>query len=425
MDKFLISGPCKIKGQVSISSSKNAALPILASTLLFDKSVVIENLPRVRDINTMLNLLKSLGSKIQFSNNKRTVKISKTKKQKYFSNYSIMKTMRAGILVLGPMVSKYHKSITSFPGGCILNGNSGRPINLHLNALKKLGMKYEIKKGYIHAKSNGKLKGNNIKFPKISVGATEQLIMSAVLANGTTLLQGCACEPEIKDLTNFLKSAGANIRWIGKRTCQIIGVNSLKETSYSIMGDRIEAGTFCIAATLTKGNLRIKGFDPKLIQTELNILKKAGAKIKMFEKEIHINGPKKIKPISNIITKEYGGLGIATDLQPQFMVLMCKANGRSSITENIFKSRFIHAMELQRLGAKIYIKNNKATIEGNTNFIGAEVMSSDLRASAALVLAAIVAKGESSVARVYHIDRGHEKIEQKLRKVGVRIRRVS
>ena len=249
MDKFLISGPCKIKGQVSISASKNAALPILASTLLFDKPVVIENLPNVRDIDTMLNLLKSLGSKIQFSNNKKIVKISKTKKQKYFSNYSIMKTMRAGILVLGPMVSKYHKSITSFPGGCILNGNSGRPINLHLNALKKLGMKYEIKKGYIHAKSNGKLKGNNIKFPKISVGATEQLVMSAVLANGKTILKNCAIEPEIKDLTNFLKLAGANIKWIGKRTCQIIGVSSLKQTTYSVMGDRIEAGTFCIAAT--------------------------------------------------------------------------------------------------------------------------------------------------------------------------------
>ena len=423
MDKFLISGPCKIKGQVSISASKNAALPILASTLLFDKPVVIENLPKVRDIDTMLNLLKSLGSKIQFSNNKKIVKISKTKKQKYFSNYSIMKTMRAGILVLGPMVSKYHKSITSFPGGCILNGNSGRPINLHLNALKKLGMKYEIKKGYIHAKSNGKLKGNNIKFPKISVGATEQLIMSAVLANGRTLLQGCACEPEIKDLTNFLKSAGANIRWIGKRTCQIIGVNSLKETNYSIMGDRIEAGTFCVAATLTKGNLLIKGFNPKLIKTELDLLKKTGATIRLFKDQIHIKGPKKIKKISHIKTKEYGGF--PTDCQPQFMVLMCKANGKSEITENIFKSRFMHAMELQRLGAKISIKNNKATIEGNTNFIGAEVMSSDLRASAALILAGISAKGTTVVSRVYHCDRGYEKIENKLKKIGAKIRRLN
>ena len=423
MDKFLISGPCKIKGQISISGSKNAALPILASTLLFDKPVVIKNLPRVRDIDTMLNLLKSLGSKIQFSNKKKTVKISKTKNQKYISSYSITKTMRASILSLGPMVSKHHKSITSFPGGCVLNGNSGRPINLHLNALKKLGMKYEIKKGYIHAKSNGKLKGNNIKFPKISVGATEQLIMSAVLANGRTTLKNCAIEPEIKDLINFLKLAGASIKWIGKRTCQIIGVSSLKQITYSVMGDRIETGTFCVAATLTKGDLLIKNFNPKLIQTELNLLKKVGAKIKTTKDKIHIKGPKKIKSVNNIITKEYDGF--PTDLQPQFMVLLCKANGTSSITENIFQGRFIHVMELQRLGAKISIKDSTAIIEGNTNFIGAEVMSSDLRASAALVLAGIISKGQTIISRIYHLDRGYEKIEKKLKKLGANIRRVS
>ncbi len=423
MDKFLISGPCKIKGQVLISGSKNAALPILASTLLFDKPVVIENLPRVKDIDTMLNLLKSLGSKIQFSNNKKIVKISKKKNQKYFSDYSIMKTMRAGILVLGPMISKHHKSITSFPGGCILNGNSGRPINLHLNALKKLGMKYEIKKGYIHAKSNGKLKGNNIKFPKISVGATEQLVMSAVLANGKTILKNCAIEPEIKDLTNFLKLAGANIKWIGKRTCQIIGVNSLKQLTYSVMGDRIEAGTFCVAATLTKGDLLIKNFNPKLIQTELNLLKKIGAQIKTNKDKIHIKGPQKIKSVKNITTKEYDGF--PSDLQPQFMVLLCKANGISSITENIFQGRFIHVMELQRLGAKIFIKDRTAIIKGNTSFSGAKVMSSDLRASAALVLAGIVSKGQTTVSRIYHLDRGYEQIEKKLRKLGANIRRIS
>ena len=285
MDKFSITGPCRVmKGEVSISGSKNAALPILAATLLFDKPVIIENLPsRARDIHTMLNLLKSLGSNIQFLNNKKTVKITKTKKQKQFGSYSILKTMRAGILILGPLVSKYHKSICSFPGGCVLNGNSGRPINLHLESLKKLGMKYEIKKGYIHAKSNGKLKGNKIKFPTISVGASQQLIMSAVLAKGKTVLYNLACEPEIKDLTNFLISAGAKIKWISKRSCQIIGVNSLKETKYSVMGDRIETGTFCVAATLTKGDLLIKNFDPKLIKTELNILKQVGAKIKLFK----------------------------------------------------------------------------------------------------------------------------------------------
>ena len=423
MDKFVIKGPSVLKGKVLISGSKNAALPILASTILFDKPVVIQNLPRVRDINTMLNLLRSLGSKIEFFDNRKKVRISKTKKPKHFASYSLLKTMRAGILVLGPLVAKYHKSITSFPGGCVLNGNSGRPIDLHLKALQKLGMKYEIKKGYIYAKSKGKLKGKTIKFPSISVGATQHLLISSILSTSVTKLVGCAREPEVEDLINFLNSAGANIKWIGKRTCQIIGVNSLKETNYNVMGDRIETGTFCVAATLTKGNLLIKGFDPSLIKTELDLLKKTGAKIKTIKDEIHIKGPQKIKKISNLVTKEYGGF--PTDLAPQFMVLLCKANGRSSITENIFQSRFMHAMELQRLGAKILIKNNKATIEGNTNFIGAEVMSSDLRASAALILAGISAKGTTVVSRVYHCDRGYEKIENKLKKIGAKIRRLN
>ena len=422
MDKFLIKGPSILKGEVLISGSKNAALPILASTLLFDKPVIIKNLPRVRDINTMLNLLKSLGSKIEFFDNRKKVRISKSKNPKYFASYSLLKTMRAGILVLGPLISKCQKSITSFPGGCVLNGNSGRPINLHLNALQKLGMKYEIKRGYIYAKSKGKLKGKTLKFQRISVGATQHLIMSSVLSDGKTILRNCAIEPEVLDLVNFLKGAGANIKWIGKRICQIIGVNSLNQTNYSVMGDRIETGTFCVAATLTKGNLLIKGFEPKLIKTELDLLKKTGAKIKTIKDEIHIKGPQKIKKISNLVTKEYGGF--PTDLAPQFMVLLCKANGRSSITENIFQSRFMHAMELQRLGAKISIKNNKATIEVNTNFIGAEVMSSDLRASAALILAGISAKSTTVVSRVYHCDRGYEKIENKLKKIGANIRRL-
>ena len=419
----MIKGPSILKGKVLISGSKNAALPILASTLLFDKPVVIQNLPRVRDINTMLNLLRSLGSKIEFFDNRKKVRISKTKKPKHFASYSLLKTMRAGILVLGPLVAKYHKSITSFPGGCVLNGNSGRPIDLHLKALQKLGMKYEIKRGYIYAKSKGKLKGKTLKFPSISVGATQHLIMSSVLSDGKTILKNCAIEPEVLDLINFLKGAGANIKWIGKRICQIIGVNSLNQTIYSVMGDRIETGTFCVAATLTKGNLLIKGFEPKLIKTELDLLKKTGAKIKMIKDEIHIKGPQKIKKISHLATKEYGGF--PTDLAPQFMVLLCKANGRSSITENIFQSRFMHAMELQRLGAKISIKNNKAKIEGNTNFIGAEVMSSDLRASAALILAGISAKSTTVVSRVYHCDRGYEKIENKLKKIGANIRRLN
>ena len=420
MDKFLISGPCRIKGQINIQGSKNAALPILASTLLFDNAVVIENLPRVKDIDTMLNLLKSLGSKIQIYNNKKTVRISRIKNSKYLASYSLVKTMRAGILVLGPMISKYHKSITSLPGGCLIGA---RPVNFHLNALKKLGMKYEIKKGYIHASSKGKLKGTQIKFSKISVGATENTIIAACLAKGKTTLKNCAIEPEIKDLTNFLNSGGAKIKWIGKRTCQIIGVESLNQTRYSVMGDRIETGTFCVAATISNGDLKIKNFNPKIIQTEINILKKTGAKIKTSKNEIHIKGPKNIKNINSIITKEYPNF--PTDLQAQFMVLLCKAKGRSSITESIFENRFMHVAELRRLGAKILIKENRAIIEGNTQFIGAELMSSDLRASVALVLAAIVSKRKSTINRIYHLDRGYEKIEKKLQKVGVKIKRLT
>jgi UDP-N-acetylglucosamine 1-carboxyvinyltransferase len=375
MDKFLIDGPSKIKGKVSISGSKNASLPILAATLLFDLPVTIKNLPRVKDISTMLNLLKSLGSKIELSKDKKTAKISNNKNMKTFASYSLVKTMRGSILVLGPLVAKYHKSKTSLPGGCLIGA---RPVNYHLSALEKLGMHYEIKDGYILAKSFGKLKGGLIRFPKITVGATENSIIAACLARGKTVLRNCAVEPEIKDLTNFLNSAGAKISWKG-RTCTINGVSSLNSTNYAVMADRIEAGTFCVAATLAKGTLEINNLDPKIINT---------------------------------------------DLQAQLMVLMCKAKGKSSITENIFENRFMHVAELQRLGANITTKNNKAYIEGNTKFIGAEVMSSDLRASVALVLAASVAQGKSVINRIYHLDRGYEKIENKLKNIGVKIKRL-
>ena len=418
MDKFLIEGPCKLKGKVLISGSKNAALPILAATLLFDKSVTIKNLPRVRDIDTMLSLLKSLGSKIILSKDKKIAKIQNKRNMKTFASYSLVKTMRGSILVLGPLISKFQKSITSLPGGCLIGA---RPVNYHLSALKKLGMNYEIKKGYIHAKSKGKLKGTIVRFSNISVGATENTIIAACLANGKTILKNCAVEPEIKDLTNFLNSAGANIKWKG-RTCEIVGVKSLNQTEYSVMADRIETGTFCVAAALAKGDLEIQNLNPKIINTELNLLKKIGAKIKTRENNIRIKGPDKIRPLKNIKTKEYPNF--PTDLQAQFMVLLCKANGKSIITESIFENRFMHVAELQRLGAKINIKNNKAIIEGKTNFIGAELMSSDLRASVALVLAAIVATGKSVINRIYHLDRGYENIENKLKKIGVKIKRL-
>ena len=418
MDKFLIEGPCKLKGKVLISGSKNAALPILAATLLFDKSVTIKNLPRVKDIDTMLSLLKSLGSKITLSKDKKTAKIQNKKNMKTFASYSLVKTMRGSILVLGPLISKFQKSITSLPGGCLIGA---RPVNYHLSALKKLGMNYEIRKGYIHAKSKGKLKGTTVRFSNISVGATENTIIAACLANGKTILKNCAVEPEIKDLTNFLNSAGANIKWKG-RTCEVVGVKSLNQTEYSVMADRIETGTFCVAAALSKGDLEIQNLNPKIISTELSLLKKIGAKIKTSENNIRIKGPDKIRPLKNIKTKEYPSF--PTDLQAQFMVLLCKANGKSIITESIFENRFMHVAELQRLGAKINIKNNKAIIEGKTNFIGAELMSSDLRASVALVLAAIVANGKSVINRIYHLDRGYENIENKLKKIGVKIKRL-
>ncbi len=420
MDKFIVKGPSKLKGEIAISGSKNAALPILASTILFEKEVVIKNLPRVKDIDTMINLLKSLGSIVKFSKDKKTVKITKKKKHKFFASYSLVRTMRAGILVLGALVAKYQKSITSLPGGCLIGA---RPINYHLNALKKLGMKYEIKKGYIHANSKGKLKGAKIRFSKISVGATENTIIAACLANGITILRNCAIEPEIIDLINFLKSGGAKIKFIGKRTVRVEGVKILRSTIYSVMSDRIETGTFCVAACLTGGNLKINNFDPKIIKAELSLLKKVGAKIKTSKNQIHILGPKKIKNISNLVTKEYPNF--PTDLQAQFMVLLCKAKGKSSITESIFENRFMHVAELRRLGAEIIIKKNKALILGSTNFKAAELMSSDLRASVALVLAALVAKGTSIINRIYHLDRGYENIENKLRKVGVKIRRIS
>ena len=421
MDKFLIKGPCKVKGLVNISGSKNASLPILAACTLFDKTVEIKNLPRVRDIDTMLSLIKSLGFNIKKNKANNSVRISKNKKIKALAPYSLLKTMRAGILVLGPLIAKYKKAVTSLPGGCLIGA---RPINYHLNVLKKLGMQYTIKKGYIHAHVKNNLIGTTIKFSKISVGATENAILAACFAKGKTILKNCAIEPEIKnDLTNFLQKAGAKIKWIGKRTVQIHGVKKLKSISYSVMGDRIECGTFCVAATISEGNLRIKGFNPKLINTELSLLKKIGAKIKNFKNEIHIKGPKKIKNIKFLKTKEYDGF--PTDLQAQFMTLLCKAQGRSVIYENIFENRFMHVAELKRLGAKILINGNKAIIEGRTNFEGAELMSSDLRASVALVLAAIVANGTSIINRIYHLDRGYESIEKKLIKIGVNIRRIS
>ena len=417
MDKFLITGPCQIKGKVTIAPSKNAAIPILAATLLFDKPVVISNLPKVRDVDTMISLLRSLGSKIILSKDSRTAKIINQKKMNTVAKYSIVKKMRGSFLVLGPLIAKQNNAKCSLPGGCSFGGT--RPVNYHLEGLKKLGMNFRLKDGYILAKSKGKLKGTSFKFPKITVGGSQNLIIAACLARGTTTLRNVCLEPETKDLTKFLNSAGAKIKWSG-RTCTIEGVNSLNQTEYSIMPDRIMAGTFCIAACLNKGELEIDNINSEIINAELNLLKKVGAYIKTSDNKIFIKGPKKIKRIKNIVTKEYPG--VATDLQSQLMVLMCKANGKSIITENIFSNRFSHAAELRRLGGKINIINNKAFIEGVKKLVAAPLISSDLRGSIALVLAATVAEGTSKVDRVYHAYRGAENFVNKLKKIGVKIK---
>ncbi len=417
MQKLEVLGANKLKGQIKISGSKNASLPILASTLISNKKIILKNIPKVRDIETMLTLLKSLGSEVKINNNQ--VILSNAKQKKKFASYNLVKTMRAGILVLGALVAKHGYAKVSLPGGCAIGT---RPVDIHLKALSKLGVKYKIDQGYIIANASKGLKGNKIRFSKISVGATENLIIAASLAKGTSILSNCAIEPEIKDLINFLNKMGCKIKWISKRTIKIIGVNEIKEISYSVMFDRIEAGTYLIAAAVTEGNLRVQNVIPEIIKTEINVLKKIGSKIIIKKNEIQIIGNKKIKNMK-ITTAAYPGF--PTDLQAQIMVLLCKANKSSIIEENIFENRFMHVAELNRMGAKILTNGNKAIVEGNINFAPAELMATDLRASVSLILAALTAKGKSVINRIYHLDRGYENIEKKLKKVGAKIKRLN
>jgi UDP-N-acetylglucosamine 1-carboxyvinyltransferase len=417
MQKLEVFGANKLKGQIKISGSKNASLPILAATLLSNKKIILKNLPKVRDIETMSTLLQSLGSRVKLDKNKTI--IDNSKQNKKFASYNLVKTMRAGILVLGPLLAKHKSAKVSLPGGCAIGT---RPVDIHLKALSKLGVKYKIDQGYVIANAPKGLKGNKIKFPKISVGATENLIIAASFAKGITILSNCAIEPEIKDLVNFLNEMGCNIKWISKRTIKVIGVSEIKEISYSVMFDRIEAGTYLVAAAVTEGNLKISNIVPEIIKTEINVLKKLGSKIMIKKNEVQIIGNKKIKS-TNITTAPYPGF--PTDLQAQIMVLLCKANKSSTIKEDIFENRFMHVAELNRMGAKISTNGNKATIEGNINFEPAELMATDLRASVSLILAALTAKGKSVINRIYHLDRGYENIEKKLKKVGAKIRRVN
>ncbi len=416
MQKLEVFGANKLKGQIYISGSKNASLPILAATLLSKKKIYLKNLPKVNDIETMLALLESLGSKIKKSKNKTV--INNSNQSKTFASYNLVKTMRAGILVLGPLLAKFGKARVSSPGGCTIGV---RPIDIHLKALSKLGVKYTINQGYVNAIAPRGLVGAKIRFPKISVGATENLIIASSLAKGTTILSNCAIEPEIKDLVNFLINSGCNIKWIAKRSIKIVGVSEIKETNYSVMFDRIEAGTYLVAAAVTEGNIKIKNVIPKILKNEIGILKKIGSIIGIKKNEIHIKGQKKIKSV-NIKTSPYPGF--PTDLQAQIMVLLCKANKKSVIQEDIFENRFMHVAELNRMGAQISIDGNKAIVAGNINFAAAELMATDLRASVSLILAALTANGKSVINRIYHLDRGYENLEKKLRKVGANIKRI-
>ncbi len=417
MQKLEVFGANKLKGQIKISGSKNASLPILAATLLSNKKTYLKNLPKVKDIQTMLSLLESLGSKIKVKKDKTI--IDNTKQKKKFASYNLVKTMRAGILVLGPLLAKFGSAKVSLPGGCAIGT---RPVDLHLKALSKLGVKYKIKQGYVIAKAPKGLRGNNIRFSKISVGATENLIIASSFAKGTTILSNCAIEPEIKDLTNFLNQLGCKIKWTSKRTIKIIGVSEVIKTSYSIMFDRIEAGTYLLVGAVTEGNLKIQNIIPEIIKTEINTLKKIGSKIIVKKNEVQIIGNKKIKGMK-IKTAPYPGF--PTDLQAQIMVLLCKAKKSSVVQEDIFENRFMHVAELNRMGAKILINGNKAIVKGDIDFASAELMATDLRASVSLILAALTAKGKSVINRIYHLDRGYENIEKKLRKIGAKVRRVN
>ena len=418
MQKLEIIGGRKISGTIKISGSKNAALPILASTILTNKKVTITNIPLVRDVETMAELLSTIGSTVKFDQKKKKIEISNKKSLKTFAPYHLLKTMRAGVLVLGPLLAKYRIAKVALPGGCAIGS---RPIDLHLSALKKMGANIKIRNGYVIASVKKGLRGCLIKFPKISVGATENILIAACFAKGETKLRNCALEPEIDDLINFLKKIGCKINRIGKRSINILGIEKFRSTTHEVIFDRIEAVTYIIAAALTKGRLKIKNIDPKIISNEINLLKKMGVNIIKKKTYIIASRSEKLKSV-NVATKPYPGF--PTDLQAQMMVLMVMVNGVSTIKENIFENRFMHVSELRRMGAQIEIKGSKAKIFGKGKLNGAELMATDLRASVCLVLAGLVPSNKTIINRIYHLDRGYEKIEKKLSKCGAQIRRL-
>ena len=415
MKQLVIQGGKKLFGTINISGSKNASLPILAATLLVDEKITLKNIPDVKDISTMINLLESIGKKINFLDSRNEIVITSKKNKKLIAPYNLVKTMRAGVLVLGPLLAKYGQARVSLPGGCAIGS---RPVDLHIDMLRKMGAKIKIDKGYIVANVIKKLKPGKLKFESISVGATENLIMAATLCKGKTTIKNIAIEPEIIDLINFLNKSGAKIFFNSKRTITIEGVESLKGSTHSIIPDRIEAGTYAVASLISNGKITLNRIDSKVMKNIFDVLKLSGAKLNSNKKNSVTVSRKKIKSL-NAKTIPYPGF--PTDMQAQLMSLLCLGNGKSIIKEDIFENRFLHVSELKRMGANIKIKNKSAYIQGIKNFTGAEVMATDLRASVSLVLAGLAAKGTTIVNRIYHLERGYEDLVKKLKKCGASI----
>ena len=417
MEKLLIKGGASLKGEISCSGAKNAALPMIAATILSDEDIILKNLPYLQDITTMFELLGSMGADILLSENMDFTITTNNLKEKE-ARYELVKTMRASILVLGPLVAKYGEAKIALPGGCAIGS---RPVNYHLDALEQLGATITLKNGYIEASAK-KLIGSKIKFDGITVTGTENIMMAACLAEGTTILTNVAKEPEIIDLAEFLNKMGAKISGAGSDEITIEGVERLHGTDHIIPADRIEAGTYLVAAAVTNGEIKINGINPNRLIKVLDKLIETGAKVETSEDSISlIMNKDKPKPV-DITTAPFPEF--PTDMQAQFSVINALANGVSNIYETVFENRFMHVQELNRMGCNIQINGNQAIIEGVDSLYGAEVMATDLRASASLILAGLCAKGETKVDRIYHIDRGYERIEEKLNYLGANIIRL-
>jgi len=416
MEKLFISGGKPLKGEVKISGAKNSVLPILAASLLSDEDVIIGNVPHLQDVTTTISLLTEMGAILSIDE-KMKVSINASTVKNFYAPYEMVKTMRASILVLGPLLAHFGKAKVSLPGGCAIGS---RPVNLHIEGLKAMGANIIVEDGYINAKAK-KLKGAKINFPIATVTGTENIMMAAVLASGKTVIKNAAKEPEIIDLANCLRLMGAKIEGDGTSIITIEGVKSLKGCSYDVLPDRIETATFLVAAAITKGDLTLTHTRPDTIKVIIEKLKKAGANISIKNDIININVRKQLSAV-NITTNPYPDF--PTDMQAQFIALNSVSKGKSKIIESVFENRFMHVQELVRMGADININGNIATIQGVKSLTGAPVMATDLRASASLILAGLVAKGETIVDRIYHIDRGYECIEEKLTKLGANIKRL-